>query len=46
MDNVIEAEEVSAPEVEGVEDEWELDIKACRIDGHAMMDGELCEACQ
>ncbi len=46
MEQVIEAGEVPAQAAENVEDEWELDIKACRVDGHAMMEGELCEACQ
>ncbi len=28
------------------DDNWELDVAACRIDGHVMAEGEMCEACQ
>lgn len=29
-----------------IDDNWELDAAACRIDGHVMAEGEMCEACQ
>lgn len=29
-----------------LDDNWELDVKMCSLDGRAMADGELCEACQ
>lgn len=44
MEQVLEKEQTASIEV--LEDDWELDIKACRLDGHAMAEGELCEACQ
>ncbi len=48
MEQVLEKTDaaIARQQVAEIEDDWELDIKACRLDGHAMMDGELCEACQ
>lgn len=46
MEQALEAQNVIVPAQENLDDDWELDVKMCRLDGHAMADGELCEACQ
>lgn len=43
MEQVLEKDQVQTADSD---DNWELDVKMCRLDGHAMADGELCEACQ
>lgn len=46
MDQVKELEQVKDLGAQELEEDWQLDVKTCRIDGHSMLDGELCEACQ